>query len=123
MSRRTRRRNERRRTEQASPSPLDSGQPGGDQPALETDPTTLALKLMLAHLQDDGTGRVMHVLGYLIPLFDAREWGTVAGTIGYLLEQTTGALERGYGGRAAAIDELTKVLAVKVLARNPEGDR
>lgn len=91
---------------------------------LATDPTVLALKLILAQLHDDGTGRTMPLLGHLIPLFDAREWGTVAGAIGYLLTQVESGLVGGYGSREGAIDVVAAQLAATVLgAQAAEGGR
>lgn len=82
---------------QEPPEPLHDG-------VIETDPAKLALKLILTQLHDDGTGRAMPIVGQLIPLFEAREWGTVAGAIGYLLANMVDGLVAGCGSRAAAID-------------------
>jgi hypothetical protein len=115
VSRRTRRRNDWRRAEQQPPRQVTAlPQPVG-RADVTTDPTVLALKLILAQLHDDGTGRVMPQLGHLIPLFDAREWGTVAGAIGYLLVQVVDGLRNGYGGTEGAIDAVTAQLAATVL--------
>lgn len=89
---------------------------GGQAAPPETDAAALALKLLLAHLQDDGTGRVMHVLPHLLPLFHGREWDTLGALIGHLLETSIAGLLDVYGSREAAIDAVSAQLAAKMLA-------
>jgi hypothetical protein len=80
-------------------------------PGLYNDVKAVTLKLALLALADDQAALRTELLSIA-----SASTGLLIGIIGYLLAQFADGLERGYGGKAGAIDEVTRELAAAVLA-------
>ncbi len=99
-------RQRRRRRVISTPQPTAPELP----PGLFDDVKSVALRLALIEFGDDPLVRAHALRTELLRIYEASP-GLLIGLVGYLLANFTTALEAGYGGKAAAIDEVTKVLA------------
>jgi hypothetical protein len=107
------RRSDRRRNQtQTPPAPTTPQLP----PGLYQDVKAVALRMVLTALSaDDEAARQAEIRNQLIDLASASP-GLLIGVVGYLLSHVADGLERGYGGKAGAIGEVTKELAAAILA-------